>query len=128
MKKTSTKKQITKPVSKVKTPVKSAKQVSLAKTSTTTKNASKTPVKSVTTKTTTSDKSVKSVENGIKVIQYAIKNKTSISEAARKNGHGRNYVSDIKARIDKNLKSRSIKRDLYDTFKSLSKTYDKTIG
>jgi hypothetical protein len=104
MKKSSTKKQVKKTVSKTKTSTK--KQ----------------------TPASASDKSVKSVENGIKVIQYAIKNKTSISEAARKNGHGRNYVSDIKARIEKNYKSRSIKRELYNSFKSLSKTYDKTVG
>lgn len=97
MKKSSTRKQITKSVSK-------------------------------TTKTPTSDKTVKSVENGIKVIQYAIKNKTSISEASRQNGHGRNYVSDIKTRIEKNYANRAIKRDLYNSFKSLSKTYDKTVG
>lgn len=120
MKKSSTTKQVKKTVSKTKSPVKSLKKTAPAKTSTKAVVVKKT--------TSTSDKTVKSVENGIKVIQYAIKNKTSISEAARKNGHGRNYVSDIKARIDKNFKSKSIKRELYDSFKGLSKTYDKTVG
>lgn len=73
-----------------------------------------------------STKTVQSVESGIKILNDAIKNKTSVSEAARQNGFGRNYVSDIKARIDKNFKNKSINRELYTTFKASSKSYDKT--
>ena len=90
------------------------------------KSASKTQSKSKKSTTTNvnSDKTVKSVKNGIEVIKYAIRNKTSVSEAAREKGFGRNYVSDIKARIDKNYKNRSITRELYDSFKTSSKTYE----
>jgi hypothetical protein len=89
------------------------------------KQIKKSASKAQTKKNTSNDKTVRSVENGIKVIKYAIKNKTSVSEAARENGHGRNYVSDIKARIDNNFKNRSITRELYDSFKSHSRSYEK---
>lgn len=73
------------------------------------------------------DKTVKSVQTGIEILNYATKNKTSISEASRKKGFGRNYVSDVKARIEKNYKKKSITRELYDSFKNTSKNYDKSI-
>lgn len=88
------------------------------------KSASKTQTKS-RTMNSSSDKTVQSVENGIAVLKYAIKNNMSVSKAAVKNKKGRNYVSDIKARIENNYKNRSISRDLYNTFKSFSKNYDK---
>jgi hypothetical protein len=91
------------------------------------KSASKTKSKKQSSNVN-SDKTVKSVETGIKLLKYAIKNKTSVSEAARENGFGRNYVSDIKARIDNNYKKRSINRELYDSFKSSSKSYEKAQG
>lgn len=88
------------------------------------KSASKTQTKRSTTTNANTDKTVNSVKNGIEVIKYAIRNKTSISEAAREKGFGRNYVSDIKARIEKNYKNRSISRELYNSFKTSSKTYE----
>lgn len=100
-----------------------AKVVSKPIAKTISKPVSKTASK---TNSSASTKTVKSVESGIKILNDAIKNKTSVSEAARQNGFGRNYVSDIKARIDKNFKNKSINRELYTTFKTSSKSYDKT--
>jgi len=74
--------------------------------------------------TTNTDKTVQSVENGIKIVQYAIRKKTSLSKASDDNGRGRNYVSDIKARIENNYKNRSINRELYTTFKTTLKNYE----
>lgn len=92
------------------------------------KTTSKSPVQVKSAKKQTSnvnsDKTVKSVQTGIQILNYATKNKTSISEAARKNGLGRNYVSDVKARIDNNYKKKSISKELYDSFKNSSKNYD----
>lgn len=78
------------------------------------------------TTSSASEKSVKSVETGIKILNYAIKKKISVSSAAEANDRGRNYVSDIKARIDKNYKNRSIGRDLYNSFKSTNRAYEAT--
>lgn len=69
--------------------------------------------------------SVNSLENGIQVIRLALRRKLSISAAAKEKGHGRNYVSDIKARLEDNYKSKNITRDLYTTFKSLNREYEK---
>lgn len=69
--------------------------------------------------------SVNSIENGISVLKYAIKKKLSVSAAAKEKGHGRNYVSDIKARLEENYKSKNISRELYNSFKTLSKDYQK---
>ena len=90
------------------------------------KKSAKKATKSVAKKTNSnSDKTVKSIENGIKLLKYAIKNKMSVSEAAKENGYGRNYVSDIKSRIEKNYKSRSISREMYNSFKTSANTYSK---
>lgn len=69
--------------------------------------------------------SVNSLENGISVLKYAIRKKKSVSASAVDNGYGRNYISDIKARLEENYKSKNITRDLYTTFKSLNKEYDR---
>jgi hypothetical protein len=93
----------------------------------TTKVISKTPAKvqsKAKASSPSSEKTVKSVQTGIQILNYATKNKTSISEAARKSGFGRNYVSDVKARIDSNFKKKSITRELYDSFKNSSKNYN----
>lgn len=87
------------------------------------KTTTRKQIKKSSTKTT-SEKTIKSVQTGIKILKYAAKNKTSVSEAARKNDFGRNYVSDIKARIDKNYKNRSITKELYDSFKTSLKNYE----
>lgn len=68
-----------------------------------------------------------SLENGIKIVKYAIKHKLSLSEASRQNGKGKNYVSDIKARLEENRKSGNISKNLFDIFRSVSKQYEKTV-
>lgn len=65
-----------------------------------------------------------SVENGIKVLKTAIKGKLSLSEASRRNSFGRNYVSDVKARITDNYRNKNVDKTTYQTFKTLLKTYD----
>lgn len=65
-----------------------------------------------------------SVENGIKILKTAIKGKLSLSEASRQNQFGRNYLSDVKARIKENYKNKNVDKDTYQTFISLLKTYN----
>lgn len=69
--------------------------------------------------------SVVSLENGIKIIKYALKHSTSLSAAAYLNGRGKNYISDIKARLEENFKNKNISKELYSSFKSLNKQYEK---
>lgn len=107
-----------------KTTTSSKQTKSAPKKSSAKKSASKKAAKKQISKVST-DKTINSVETGIKLLKYAIKNKTSVSEAARENGFGRNYVSDIKARIDSNFKKKSITRELYDSFKTSAKSYEK---
>lgn len=71
--------------------------------------------------------SVTSLENGIRILKYAIKRKTSLSAASKADDRGKNYISDIKARLEENYKSKNISRDLYNEFKSLNKQYEKTV-
>jgi len=71
--------------------------------------------------------SVTSLENGIKILKYAIRRKTSLSAASKAGDRGKNYISDIKARLEENYKSKNISRDLYNEFKSLNKQYEKTV-
>lgn len=85
-------------------------------------------------RTTTSKKqntrrssSVTSVENGIKILKYAIRHKSSLTTASRANGRGKNYISDIKARIEDNYNSKNISRDLFRSFMTLQKQYEKTV-
>lgn len=75
-------------------------------------------------KTNQKSKTQISVETGIKVVTTAIRNKVSLTEASRMLGKGKNYVSDIKARIADNLKKKNIDRKTADTFKSLVKKYE----
>jgi hypothetical protein len=65
-----------------------------------------------------------SVENGIKILQMAINSNLSLSEASRRNSFGRNYLSDVKARIKENYRSKKIDRETYQNFNSLLKTYN----
>lgn len=65
-----------------------------------------------------------SVENGIKILKTAIKGNLSLSEASRRNSFGRNYLSDVKARIKENYKNKKIDRETYQNFTSLLKTYN----
>ena len=62
-----------------------------------------------------------SVENGIKVLKLAIRGKLSLSEASRRNSFGRNYVSDVKARIADNYRNKNVDKETYQTFKTLLK-------
>jgi hypothetical protein len=85
--------------------------------------------KKATTATRKTTKVVKtrtqsSVENGIKILKTAIKGNLSLSEASRRNSFGRNYLSDVKARIKENYKNRKINREMYQNFTSLLKTYN----
>ena len=68
-----------------------------------------------------------SLETGIKIVRHAIKNKVSLSAASKANKRGKNYVSDIKARLEENYKSRNITKNLYDIFRSLNKQYEKSV-
>jgi hypothetical protein len=65
-----------------------------------------------------------SIENGIKILKTAIKGKLSLSEASRRNQFGRNYLSDVKARIKENYRNKNVDKDTYQTFQSLLKTYN----
>ena len=66
-----------------------------------------------------------SVVNATAILTIAIDNKLSLSEASRQHGFGRNYVSDVKARIADNYAKKLIKRDAFNTFKRLLKVYNK---
>lgn len=65
-----------------------------------------------------------SVENGIKILKTAIKSNLSLSEASRKHSFGRNYLSDVKARINENYRNKNVDRNTYQEFKNLLKTYN----
>lgn len=69
--------------------------------------------------------SVNSIENGIEILEYAIKKNLSASGSAREKGFGRNYISDIRARLMENYSSKNITRIQYSTFSSLYKQYEK---
>ena len=72
----------------------------------------------------TNNRTETSVKNGLKIINKAIKKNISLSEAAKQSGFGRNYVSDIKARIKDNYKSKNISREIYSEFNTLIKQYE----
>jgi hypothetical protein len=71
--------------------------------------------------------SINSLENGIRILKYAIKHKTSLSAASNADGRGKNYISDIKTRLEENYKSKNITKELYGSFKTLKKQYEKVI-
>ncbi len=73
----------------------------------------------------TTNKTESSVRNGIKIITRAIKKNESLSEAARQSGFGRNYVSDIKARLESNFQNKNVSRDTYREFNRLIKEYSR---
>jgi len=66
-----------------------------------------------------------SVLNSIAILTVAIDEKLSLSESSRQHGYGRNYISDVKARIADNYAKKLIKRDTFNTFKRLLKAYNK---
>jgi hypothetical protein len=90
----------------------------MAKTKKATATATRRTTKVVKTRTQSS------VENGMKILKMAIKGNLSLSEASRRNSFGRNYFSDVKARIKENYKNRKIDRETYQSFTSLLKTYN----
>jgi len=105
----------------MKTNLKSKKKVAKKATGKViTKRSTKTAVK-----TLRRSSSVVSLENGIKILKLAIRRKISLSAAAKDSGRGKNYISDIKARLEENYKSKNISKELYTSFKSLNKDYEK---
>lgn len=70
--------------------------------------------------------SVNSIENGIKILEHAIKKNVSASLAAKQKGFGRNYISDIRARVSENYATGNINKVQYSTFVGLYKQYEKT--
>lgn len=76
-------------------------------------------------KTQQTTKTEASVRNGIKIITRAIRKSESLSEAARQSGFGRNYVSDIKSRIQTNFENKNVTRDTYREFNKLIKEYNR---
>ena len=66
-----------------------------------------------------------SVDNAIAILTIATNDMLSLSEASRQYGFGRNYVSDVKARIADTYEKKLIKREAYSTFKRLLKAYNK---
>jgi hypothetical protein len=119
------------------TPAKKATAPKTSKTSTPQKSAGTTKKAAVATRKTsttnnTTRKTTKvtktrtevSVENGMRILQTAIKGNLSLSEASRRNSLGRNYLSDVKARIKENYKNKKINRETYQNFSMLLKTYN----
>ncbi len=74
--------------------------------------------------TQTNPRTETSVANGIAILRTAIKENLSLSEASRRHNFGRNYVSDVKARLADNLAAKNIKRDTYRAFRETLKTYN----
>lgn len=95
--------------------------------STTKKRVSRTARVANLKRTSNRTSSATSLENGIKILKYAIRKKVSLSAASNANERGKNYISDIKARLEENYKSKNISRDVYNTFKSLNKQYEKVV-
>lgn len=69
--------------------------------------------------------SVNSIENGIKILEFAIKRNISASRSAVQKGFGRNYISDIRARVSENYQNGNINKTQYSTFVGLYKQYEK---
>jgi hypothetical protein len=105
-------------------PSKSNSRRSTTRSTRSVKNASKS--KTSNSENRRKESSITSLTNGISVLRYAIDNGLSVSAASKAKNFGRNYVSDIKARIEENYKSGNITKSLYTTFKSLSNRYEKS--
>lgn len=66
-----------------------------------------------------------SVETGIKVVNTAIRKKVSLTYASQELfGKGKNFVSDIKARISENVTKGNVSKKVANEFKSLVKKYE----
>jgi lambda repressor-like predicted transcriptional regulator len=68
-----------------------------------------------------------SVNRSIKIIKRATKKGISLSEASRQNELGRNYVSDVKLRLFRNLERRNITRQSFSEFQKTLKEYQKKL-
>lgn len=75
----------------------------------------------------TRNSSLNSVENAIAILELATNNSLSLSEASRQTNFGRNYVSDVKARIRANREAKNIDAKTYSRFKVALKTYEKSL-
>lgn len=67
----------------------------------------------------------KSVNNGVKIVKNAIKQNLSLSEAARQLGFGRNYVSDVRLRLNDNFVKNNVSRNNYSRFTNLISRVEK---
>jgi hypothetical protein len=64
------------------------------------------------------------IDNAVKIIRTAVKDRTSLSTSSQKHGFGKNYVSDVKARVKDSYRRRAITREHFNTFNSLYKQYE----
>lgn len=70
-------------------------------------------------------RTVESVRNGIKILEMALSEDLSLSEASRRHNFGRNYVSDLRARVKENYQKKNVDKQTYKSFVSLLKAYNK---
>jgi ribosomal protein S18 acetylase RimI-like enzyme len=75
----------------------------------------------------TRNSTLESVQNGIAIVRNATKLGLSLSEASRQAGFGRNYVSDVKARLKANREARNIDATTASEFRKAIKTYEKSL-
>ncbi len=89
-------------------------------------SSKRTPVSSKRTPVSSKrNPSVNSIENGVKILEMAIKRNISASRAAIQKGFGRNYISDIKARVEENCLNGHINKTQRSTFEALYRRYEK---
>jgi (p)ppGpp synthase/HD superfamily hydrolase len=79
-------------------------------------------------KPTSNPRTEASVTKATTVLVYATEQRLSLSQAARENNLGRNYVSDVNSRLTDNLENKNVSRDTYRNFKTAWKTYNKMIN
>ena len=72
---------------------------------------------------TTNKQVQNSINNGIKIINLAIRKNLSVSSSAIELGYGKNYISDILRHIDKNLDKGFITQMEFDSFKKVHQEY-----
>lgn len=65
-----------------------------------------------------------SVIKSLKIIKKAIKHDLSLSEASRQHNMGRNYVSDVKLRLENNFNRYNVTPENYTAFNKLIKRVD----
>lgn len=87
-------------------------------------NNKKTKIKMATATRIRKTRTQTSVETGIKILKTAIKGKLSLSEASRTHEKGRNYLSDVKARVKENYRRKNVDKETYQNFVTLLKTYN----